>query len=202
VTTFVIWSRKRSPYWERTRRWSGAPAASSASSWRRFEKARKRARNAAAEHQPARDLDLDRRRAAEHADHEAGRDRHAVEDDDMFERKGVSEIQHDVARQRHGEPGPEGERAGHGAGGERRRGGRGDARRQLASGDRALRLERVAAVGLAVAEVVDEVDGARRGAEEGEGGERAAEQRRVVGAMREDERRQHEEVLDPLGGPQ
>jgi hypothetical protein len=153
-----------------------------------------------AENQPARDVDVDRRRAGENAQHEARRDRHHVEDDDMFQHDRVEEIERQVRGEQQDESRAEREREGSGAGDQHRGGGRRDAGCELAGGNRPQPLDRMLAILGAITQVVDEIDRARRGAKGGEGERSMSEEPRIVETVREDDRRQHEEVLDPLRG--
>jgi hypothetical protein len=155
---------------------------------------------ARAEEKPARDLHRDRHRAGEHAQHEAGGDRHDVEDDRMLEPGRVEQVERQVAGEERRERAGEREAAGERAAAEQRCRRRRDRRRQLPRGDRPQALERMLPVLGAVAQVVGEVDRARRGAEERERRGGARQELRVVEPVREDERREHEEVLHPLRG--
>ena len=95
---------------------------------------------------------------------------------------------------------PDGEAQRHGA-----QDGDGRHRRRDAQGARrqgAQPLQGVPAVLLPVAQVVDQVDGARRAAEGDEGQDGAQGHLRIEQQPAEDERREDEDVLGPLGGPQ
>ena len=79
------------------RRGSCRPAAARASSWRRLPKPRNNARSAVHAEQVVRDVDLRRKAAAHHAQHEARRDAAHVEVGDVLELERIGDVEGEVA---------------------------------------------------------------------------------------------------------
>ena len=150
--------------------------------------------------QPLRDLDVDRRRARHHPEHVTARNRHHVEDDDFFEHARIEQVDGEVDGEVDDELVTQVERCT-----ERRQrkqdgGDRRYPNRQSSRSDRTVFFQRVAAVFLAVAQVVDQVDAARGEAEGEEGDAGLDEEIDISQVLGKNQRRQDENVLDPLNG--
>jgi hypothetical protein len=141
---------------------------------------------------------LRRERAGDDAQLEAAGDAEHVQVGHALELERVGDVQDQVAQQRGRERQADQHRAQQAqhqqAHPRDARGVRGHA----AAGERALALHRVRAVGLEVGQVVEHVDAARDHAEQRERGDRQLHARGVEDLTGEEERRHHEEVLDPL----
>lgn len=166
--------------------------------------------------QIGRDRCVDGGAAGQHPQHEAAGDGQDVDDDDVLEDERVGQLQAQIAQRRHHDP-----RAGPGDRGQpvelaagqqecRRDAGQRQQRRhphrrrarQLAAGQRTEPLLGVPAIALDVGEVVDEVDGARDGAERQERHEGAGELRAAAELPCQQQGGKHERVLGPLARPQ
>jgi two-component sensor histidine kinase len=153
-----------------------------------------------ADQQPVADLDVNRHRSGDRAQHESNRQRQHVDNDDVLQRAGVERLQRDVA-ERHGRKPFTEERCCH----QRRQADRdrrqdSGANRQCARGDRPARFERVPAVGFAVGDVVNQVDDSRQSAEQAERQHRVGNRARVKQLLAEQQARKNQEVLRPLTG--
>ncbi|HLX07541.1 MAG TPA: hypothetical protein VKY89_06725 [Thermoanaerobaculia bacterium] len=155
-----------------------------------------------AQEQPARDLDAGGRGAAQHPQHEEERDAHDVEDDHVLEPERVEQVQEEISCEHSREAGPEPDGQTRGGGGQHQRGGHRRRHREGAGGQGTQALERMVPVLLAIAQVVDQIDGGGRAAEGQQGEQRPGDRGGVAEPAAEDEGRQHEEVLRPLGGPE
>ena len=155
------------------------------------------------EHQePGRRRLAEEHHPAEDAEGEERRDHHHVEDRHLLQAERIGEGEDEIG-ERHGEEGrPEQEQAS----GERPedQDGRGGGRhrdRQVAGGDRPEALADVAAVGLEVEEVVDEIGAAGEERQEEEGEDEVAGRGEARARRHEEERHEDEEVLQPLVRP-
>ncbi len=122
--------------------------------------------------EPVAELHLDGHRAPERAKHEAPGDREHVEDDHVLDRHRVQREEREVGQRDDPEvaidPEPHADRGGPNHG----RGDRGGCGRQHTRRNRAARLGGMTAIGFAIADVVDQIDDARKRTEDDEGGHR------------------------------
>ena len=155
-----------------------------------------------AEQQPGGHRDPDRGRSDHHPDDVTAREHHHVDDHDLLQPEAVEQVRQQVeADQQRGLPVERPGRDQRG-GGKRRARRCGRRRAQSAGRHRPQPLPGMAAVLLAVAQVVEQVDGAGRGAERDEGDRGSLHRAAIQEAAGERRRRKNEHVLAPLRRPQ
>ncbi len=152
--------------------------------------------------QPVADADVDHDGARRRAQHEADRYGQHVDDDDVLQRPGVEGEQADVRRAEQAEGRPEPERGPEGGDAEHRGRRQRGRHRNRAGRDRPIPLDRMAAIGLPVRHVVEEIDDAGERAEDDERGEGIQDRPRVQQPLAEQQRGEDDEVLRPLRRPE
>src|SRR5207249_1071348 len=133
-----------------------------------------------------------------HPEHEARGDRHHVEDGDRLQPHAVEEVQDEEGAELHARAGQEHERERDAAGGEREGPDERGPDVDVAGGEGAVPFDGMRAVGVHVADVIDDVDGARCETEREEDDDRVPPCAGVGELPREDQRRQANRVLRPL----
>ena len=154
-----------------------------------------------AQHDPGGDLDVDRRAAGQHPQHESEADHHDVEDDHLLEAEGVEEVEDQIGGEDAEKLASEETRPQPARDQQRQQRNRRGTHAQGAGGQRPVALQGMAAILLAVADVVEQVHCARRQAEAREGDQRPREAAGVEDSLGKDQRGQHEDVLGPLVWP-
>jgi hypothetical protein len=149
-----------------------------------------------AQHEPRRHVHVDRRAARIHAQQEADRDAHRVEHDDVLELDRIGDVDHPVDRRPDQEVAAPGQREPHAH--ERQGRNARDADRQTPARQRTFALLGMLLVPLEIEQVVHQIDRAGDEAEAQEGQRRFAGDHRFAHLLGEDQRREDQEVLDPL----
>jgi hypothetical protein len=116
--------------------------------------------------QPVAEAHVNRHRASEGPQHEPAGNRQHVDNDDVLERDRVEREQHDVRQGDDPERGVDPERRENRGGAQRHRRSGGCGRADGARRDWAAGLDRMLPIGLAIANVVDEIDDPRERAED------------------------------------
>ena len=152
--------------------------------------------------QPVADRYPDHQSARHGAQHETHRNRHHVEDDEVLEPAGICHLQRHVRCGRPTERRLKPERRRQAAAHEDRGPDQRRTDRQRAGGDRPPRFQRVLPIGREIRDVVEEIDGSGQRAKNQKGRQRERDGGRVEQTARENERRENDEVLGPLTGPE
>ena len=155
-----------------------------------------------ADEEPGGDRDADDQAARHDPDDEPGRDHEDVQDDDVLEPEGIQDLQDEVTDGDEEEGHAEGGRQPEAGGGQDDHGRDGRRLLEPPRGQGPLRLDGVEPVLLEVADVVEDVMGARDEAEGDEGGHGPQDERPVEELPGEDDGGENEEILDPLLGPE
>ena len=148
----------------------------------------------------------DRHRHGDRAGHrpkdEAASDRQHVDDDDVLQRGRVHQQQRHVASGRQRNHGTDEECCRKGCSAQNRSGERGRSRRELARGDRPHPFQRMPLVGIAVGDVVEQIDRPRQRAEDRERRKSQEEGGWIREASAEQQPGKDDQVLGPLFWPE
>ncbi len=142
--------------------------------------------------------DVDHDRPGPGAQQEPRRQQHHVEDHDPFEAERVGQVQHQVGAEHEGQPVAQQHRAAEGTHNQQGRRRPGGAERQASRRDGAPALVGVQPIGLAIRDVVDQVDGGGDQPEEQERPQHAEDVVHIGHLVRKDKRGQNKNVLDPM----